>query len=145
MESGSITTTGTTRLHRVFYMRIAISSAALLLLFLHRMFPKLLPTDPVGMAILLIVALPWILSAMPLSEVELLGVKLKLKEVAEEQESHGQTLAEHAEIINDLVKYGISSSIFVHLCGIGLLKRYNYEDNQTNRREFYFLRDNGFI
>lgn len=130
---------------RTWYVRITISVGALLLLFLHKLFPALLPTDPVGMALLLIIVLPWILIAMPFSEVELLGVKLTLKEVAEQQKQHGQTLAEHGEIINDLVTYGMSASIFRHLCGIGLLKEYNYEDNDTNRREFYFLRDNGFI
>lgn len=144
MAPASTPATATTT-PRILYVKVAISSCALLLLLLHKVFPTLLPSDTVGMALLVIVVLPWILSAMPLSEVELMGVKLTLKEVTDEQKQHGETLAQHAELLNKLVTYGMSASIFRHLCGIGLLKEYNYDDNPTNRREFYFLRDNGFI
>jgi hypothetical protein len=57
----------------------------------------------------------------------------------------GEQLAQQQEIVNSLVKYGISASIFHHLCGIALLKQYVYRDSDTNRREMYFLRDNGLI
>jgi hypothetical protein len=145
MDSEQNVATGTTPARRTFYTRLTISLCAFALLLLHRLLPKLLPTDTVGMALLLIIVLPWILGAMPLSEIELLGVKLKLREVADEQKQQGQTLAAHEQTINDLVTYSMSASIFRHLCGIGLLKEYNYEDSEANRREFYFLRDNGFI
>src|SRR4051794_6416906 len=39
----------------------------------------------------------------------------------------------------------MSASIFTHLCGIALLWEYRYHDDEHNRREMYFLRDNGFI
>jgi hypothetical protein len=97
------------------------------------------------MALLAIVVLPRILSAMPLSEIEMAGVNLKLRDVADEQKQQGKTLAAHEKTINDLVTFSMSAPIFRHLCGIGLLKEYNYVDNESNRREFYFLRDNGFI
>ena len=47
--------------------------------------------------------------------------------------------------INNLVKYGMSASIFHHLCGIALLHEYKYSDEKPFEREMYFLRDNGFI
>jgi hypothetical protein len=47
-------------------------------------------------------------------------------------------------LINNLVIYGMSASIFKHLCGVAFLKRYDYDDS-TMRREMYFLRDNGYI
>ena len=103
MESASRTRTDEGPQGRSLYKKIAVSSCAVLLLLLHKLFPTLLPTDPAGFALLLIVMLPWIISAFPLAEVELLGMKLKLKEVADEQKQHGQTLAQHERIINDLV------------------------------------------
>src|SRR5690348_9610294 len=54
-------------------------------------------------------------------------------------------LAAIRRLINQLVTFSMSASIFTHLCGIALLHKYNYIDNDGNRREFYFLRDNGFI
>jgi hypothetical protein len=134
-----------TRARRFPYVRVTISVCALALILLRGWLPKLLPTDPIGVTLLIIVVLPWILRSMPLSEIELLGVKLKLREVVDEQKQHGQTLAAHGQTIDKLVTYLMSSSIFRHLCGIGLLREYNYEDNDTNRRELYFLRDSGFI
>jgi hypothetical protein len=127
------------------YIRIAISLCALTLLVLHRLSPKLLPTDTLGMGLLVIIVLPWILGAMPLSEIELLGVKVKLKEVTDKQTQDGETLTAHGQVISDLVTYSMSASIFRHLCGIGLLREYKLKGDDVNRREFYFLRDNGFI
>jgi hypothetical protein len=57
----------------------------------------------------------------------------------------GEQLAKQQEIINELVKYSMSASIFHHFCGIALLHTYIYHDGDSNRREMYFLRDNGFI
>lgn len=66
------------------------------------------------------------------------GWKIEFRELKVE-------MARQEEIINALVKYSMSASIFHHLCGIALLHAYRYVDNDGNRREFYFLRDNGFI
>ena len=66
------------------------------------------------------------------------GWKIEFRELKVE-------MARQEEIINALVKYSMSASIFHHLCGIALLHTYRYVDNDGNRREFYFLRDNGFI
>ena len=46
--------------------------------------------------------------------------------------------------INELVKYLVAAPIFRHLCGIGLLKRYQFWDGPM-ARELYFLRDIGYI
>jgi len=47
-------------------------------------------------------------------------------------------------LINELVTYMLSAPIFRHLCGIALLKEYNFGDGPMSR-ELYFLRDIGFI
>jgi Predicted nucleotide-binding protein containing TIR-like domain len=54
-------------------------------------------------------------------------------------------LDQQGRTIEDLVKYAMSASVFHHLAGIALLKEYRYHDNNANRREFYFLRDAGYI
>ncbi len=81
-----------------------------------------------------------------------LGKKEELQRLAqavETQEKKVQTqerrLDEQQEFINNLVKYSLSASIFHHLCGIAILKEYKYSNDDSTRREMYFLRDNGFI
>lgn len=73
----------------------------------------------------------------------------RLSEAVEEHERRvsvqERQLEEQQEIINQLVKYSMSASIFHHLCGVSLLHRYIYHHDEPNRREFYFLRDGGFI
>jgi len=56
-----------------------------------------------------------------------------------------QLFQQQQRMIDELVKYAMSASIFRHLCGITLLKEYKYFHNDGNRREFYFLRDAGYI
>ena len=56
-----------------------------------------------------------------------------------------QVIEQQQRMIDELVKYAMSASIFRHLCGLTLLKDYKYVHNDGNRREFYFLRDAGYI
>jgi predicted nucleotide-binding protein len=48
-----------------------------------------------------------------------------------------------ASQIEIFVRYFMSASIFHHLCGIGLL--YRYDCSPGDQREYYFLRDTGLI
>jgi hypothetical protein len=59
--------------------------------------------------------------------------------------AQGLKLDEQGRVIEDLVRYAMSASIFHHLAGIVLLKEYRYHDSDVNRREFYFLRDAGYL
>ena len=85
-------------------------------------------------ALVLIVALPQV------SEFTfgLKGVTAKLARVE-------QKVDEQQLLINQLVHYSMSASVFHHLCGIALLHKYVYNDDDPSRREMYFLRDHGFI
>jgi hypothetical protein len=56
-----------------------------------------------------------------------------------------QLVQKQQRMIDELVKYAMSASIFRHLCGVALLKEYKYDHSDGNRREFYFLRDAGYI
>src|SRR5947209_3766381 len=69
----------------------------------------------------------------------------RARQTKEQVKQQGEQLAEQQKAINTLVAYGMSASIFRHLCGIALLKTYNLDFHETNRRELYFLRDHGFI
>jgi len=60
-------------------------------------------------------------------------------------QDHARMLTEQQVLINQMVKYAMSASVFHHLCGIALLHQYVYRDNDGMRRELYFLRDAGFI
>lgn len=68
-----------------------------------------------------------------------------VKEQEQRSQDQARQIEKQQEMINQLTMYGMSASIFHHLCGVALLRKYEYVDNDTNRREFYFLRDNGFI
>ena len=73
------------------------------------------------------------------------GVQARMDEIDQKIDSHEEQLREQQRMINELVTYSMSSSIFHHLCGITLTTEYIYRDNPSNQREFYFLRDNGLI
>jgi hypothetical protein len=62
-----------------------------------------------------------------------------------EQDQQQKQVDQQQQMIDELVKYAMSASIFRHLCGVTLLKEYKYSHNDGNRREFYFLRDAGYI
>jgi hypothetical protein len=82
-----------------------------------------------------------LVAALPqLSEftISLKGVTAKLARVEDKVD-------EQQRLINQLVYYSMSASIFHHLCGIAILHRYNYNNDESSRREMYFLRDHGFI
>lgn len=113
------------------------SAAAIALLVLRLRYPSVVPSDAVSFGLLILAFLPWASSLIKAAELPG-GWKIEFRELKERVD-------QQQELINDLVKYSMSASIFHHLCGIALLKRYDYVDNEANRREFYFLRDNGLI
>jgi hypothetical protein len=69
----------------------------------------------------------------------------RARQTKEQINQQGAQIADQQRAINMLVAYGMSASIFRHLCGITLLRTYNLDFHETNRRELYFLRDHGFI
>jgi hypothetical protein len=69
----------------------------------------------------------------------------QVRALKRDQDQQQIQVNEQQRIIDELVKYAMSASIFRHLCGVTLLKEYRYSHNDGNRREFYFLRDAGYI
>src|SRR4051812_30920111 len=69
----------------------------------------------------------------------------QVRALKREQEQQRIQVDEQQQTIQELVKYAMSASIFRHLCGITLLNQYKYWHDDGNRREFYFLRDAGYI
>lgn len=117
--------------------KIMFSTLAGGVLVARKWFPDLLIKDSATVALLVLVALPWLDALIDMAELPG-GWKIKFKEVKDQ-------LTEQQKVINVLVKYGMSRSIFEHLCGIALLREYLLEYHDVNRRELYFLRDNGLI
>ena len=73
------------------------------------------------------------------------GASAKLIRLEAVVSDQGKLLQDQQSLINSLVKYWMSASVFHHLCGIALLRSYIYHDGHADRREMYFLRDSGFI
>ena len=120
-----------------FAQKLLFSSFVIVLLFIRTRWPSILPSDTLTLALLILAVLPWLDSLVKTAELPG-GWKIEFRELKVE-------VARQQGIINALVKYSMSASIFHHLCGIALLHTYKYVDDDGNRREFYFLRDNGFI
>jgi hypothetical protein len=78
-----------------------------------------------------------------LTELNRLAKTVKDQQIRVDEQQ--QLVEQQQKMIDELVKYAMSASIFRHLCGITLLKDYKYFHNDGNRREFYFLRDAGYI
>jgi hypothetical protein len=76
---------------------------------------------------------------------ELKRLAAVVEDQREKVDEQTHQLRQQQEMINQLVKYSMSASIFHHLCGIAILREYKYHHDGTNQREMYFLRDNGFI
>lgn len=70
------------------------------------------------------------------------GVTAKLTQVEEKVE-------EQQKLINRLVETSMSLSAFRHLAGITILRKYKYRQNEEVdelfQREFYYLKNRGFI
>ncbi len=69
----------------------------------------------------------------------------QVRALKREQDQQQVQVDQQQRTIDELVKYAMSASIFRHLCGVTLLREYKYFHSDGNRREFYFLRDAGYI
>ena len=110
---------------------------AVALLAAYTRWPDLLPANSLTLVLLVLAVLPWLDSFIKTAELPG-GLKFEFRELKAK-------VARQQDIINALAKYSMSASIFRHLSGIALLRTYFYRDDEGNRRELYFLRDNGFI
>ena len=117
--------------------KILFTVLALALLAAHMRWPTLFPANSLTLVLLFLAVLPWLDTLVKAAELPG-GWKIEFRELQAK-------VSRQQDVINTLVKYSMSASIFHHLCGIALLRVYTYNDDDTNRRELYFLRDNGFI
>ena len=103
-----------------------------------------LPPDATTLGLLTVAVLPWIYTVLDSAEFPG-GWKLQFRKLQAAVDQQDKVIADQQRAINDLVKYSTSASIFHHLCGVALLREYRYRDDDANRREMYFLRDNGML
>jgi hypothetical protein len=66
-------------------------------------------------------------------------------ELREEIKHQEERLGEQQEIINKLVVYSMSASIYRHLWHIARSPEYLYRNEPWFQRQMYFLSDNGFV
>ena len=79
------------------------------------------------------------------SDAQVRALRLEQNQQQKQVDQQQRLVEQQQRMIDELVKYAMSASIFRHLCGLTLLKEYKYFHNEGNRREFYFLRDAGYI
>jgi hypothetical protein len=114
-----------------FYVRIGISFCALALLVLHKLEPGLLPSDTIGIGLLVVAILPWVLSVI--SEAELPGGwKVKFREVAEEQ----QRQADEIEWIKFLMRNFLTQYELEHLKRLASLEPFWFDFNSGTKAYF---------
>jgi hypothetical protein len=92
MESENGTRATPTTAKKMFFIRIGISAFAVVLLVIHMRYPNALPTDTVGIGLLIMAVLPWLLSIIAEAEFPG-GWKVRFREVAEEQQRQANEIA----------------------------------------------------
>jgi hypothetical protein len=126
---------------------LTVFTATLLAAISGLLFAKGNPTALTTVAVVAACALLLVLMYDRLGEFTLgpKGASAKLIRLEEVVSDQGKRLQDQQSLVNSMVKYWMSASVFHHLCGIALLRSYIYHDGGADRREMYFLRDSGFI
>ncbi len=139
------------------YIELALTALFALVFVGSAVFLGLGATNPTQLLTVAVVAAAAVILVQALPRVRefgfgLKGAYAKMDELQTSQERTQQQVVRQQEaveklqqVINKLVEYSASASVFRHLAGIAVLKEYRYHDNDTNRREMYFLRDSGLI
>jgi hypothetical protein len=73
---------------------------------------------------------------------ELGNLKFELRERVQKVE---QAVSAQDKRIDQIIQTAMSPPIFCHLCGLGCVTEYLYHDDPLVRREWYYLKDHGFI
>lgn len=94
--------------------------------------------DTIGLSLLLVAILPWIIPYLQRSvkHIDILGNKVEFLETEVNKQQR---------LINDLVIYSISSSLFGILSHLYHQMEYKYHSNEGSKRALRFLRDNGYL
>ena len=131
MDHQSDTDKETIGSRRVLFVRIGVSLFALALLIFHKTRPTALPTDNIGIALMIIAVLPWLSTAV--SEAEFPGGwKLKFREVAHEQRRQ----AEEIEWIKFLLRSFLSQYELDHLRKLGSPEPFLFDFNSGTKKFF---------
>lgn len=130
-------------------LRTLLSLGAVILIILRIRWPHL-NIDAVTLGLLIVALLPWFFSFLESAEFPG-GWKVKFRELSGVIKQQELQIEFQQEIINQLVIFSMSHSIYEKLKHIYYCKlnggeyRYRAEHEETTRREFLFLRDNGYL
>jgi hypothetical protein len=123
-------------------IKVGISIAAVVLIALRIHNKDFI--DATSLGIFGLGSLPWIIS--DIRTVKLPGgIEITIKTLEDKVKDNASKIESQQEIINKLVKYSMSASIYKPLWYICKGQQYIYHHNPTNERELYFLRDAGYI
>lgn len=118
-------------------------AGAVLALVAAHMTSEALRIDEITLGLLVLAVLPWLLDLV--KSIRVGDFELELRDLERQVDRQDEVLQRQQRQINELVRYSMSASVFRHLCGIALLRRYEYVHGDADRRELYFLRDAGYI
>jgi hypothetical protein len=121
---------GTKATRNAFYVRIAISFCALVLFILHKIYPGLLPTDKIGIGLLIVAVLPWIFTVI--SEAEFGGWKVKFRQVEKEQKRQ----ADEIDWIKFLMRNFLTEYELEHLKKLASLEPFWFDFNSGTKLYF---------
>ena len=130
-------------------LKMLLSLGAIVLIVLRFRWPDL-KIDAVTLGLLIVALLPWFFSFLESAEFPG-GWKVKFRELRGVIQQQEQQIESQQEIINQLVIFSMSQPIYEKLRAIYYSKQndgeyiYQGEYEDTNRREFFFLRDHGFL
>jgi len=128
---------------RTTLIKSCITLGALLFVSGRARWPSVFDEKMLGFAAL--AALPWLSEIIRMAKIGGLEVEFLHRQV----ELQAKELDRQQRIIQDLVVFSMSASIFDHLRALYHRKRhgeeYLYRNNPPFQREMYYLRDNGYI
>ena len=116
---------------------VIVSIVSAILTIVHLFVPGV-TVDAIGLALFCLAILPWMIPYLQRSvkNIDILGNKIEFLETE---------VSKQQRIINDLVIFSISSSLFEILCHIYYRREYRYIPNDGSQRALRFLRDHGYV
>ncbi len=126
-----------------------LSLGAVILIILRIRWPDL-KVDAITLGLLTVALLPWFFAFLESAEFPG-GWKVKFRELRGVIEQQERQIETQQEIINQLIIFSMSQPIYEKLRALYYRKRdggeyiYQGEYEDTNRREFFFLRDHGYL
>ena len=121
-----------------------IPFGTLAIIIAHITLSSTLKIDAITLGLLVIAISPWLPKLLESAKLPG-GWEITFRKLEDKVQDQEAKITSLQNKIKNHVTYSMSWSIFVHLVGIGCMYKYIYKNDEQNRREMYFLRDNNLI